>query len=685
MASASTPFSLTLSDDIHLFEAGLVPVGEVLQEPGPSTTLSAYETSLRTSPKDLEEVDVSQQSLQDISFSDICGLLGISNDDDLIAEQLDVHDLNNNLFQEEENKTEDEEFLGFTHKEITFSRMRSSIFSFFYNDWMNHFNVKTLWAGRDFVNLQFSLDVNNKYGQDNNISLEFDLKPQFIEDPQTLSYSLIENSSQRGHDQLFDSNSFTYNFKHQTYVTLNKEVWRCAQGDYSCEAEIVIFNKGQANESVEFMGNHEHEPRYTLDELFFMRSLKQEAIKDMYAPATQIVNRLLAERNIFANKYSQLAQIGLLSYNKMKNMVYRIRRKFCPPKEYRLIFDLNVDVLAHGFLKKDIITDNQQRFIIFATDEQLDYMFNANVWYIDGTFAIVRKTAFMQLLVFHVMIGTNFNFKSIPCMYIFMSTRTKCAYMEVFTEVLNLFVSVKGLAPYVERLMIDFEIALWQALRDLKENGIFASPNLKITGCIFHFTQAIFRKLNFFHLKSSYRFNPDTKFLLRLFMALPLLPEHMILRQYLRLRRKCFAYKGKIGTLLQHFSNYFRKTWMTGNWGPHDWCQFEEIHRTNNISESHNGAFKKRLFYGDMTFYSVVDKLFLESQNLGATLSQVYSLEARTVSRKVLRSESYLMFLWDKLKAKEIKPEIFLQTATHLKLLDVNEKWAFEESRSHLE
>ena len=145
MASASTPFSLTLSDDIHLFEAGLVPVGEVLQEPGPSTTLSAYETSLLTSPKDLEEVDVSQQSLQDISFSDICVLLGISNDDDLIAEQLDVHDLNNNLFQEEENKTEDEEFLGFTHKEITFSRMRSSIFSFFYNDWMNHFNVKNTY------------------------------------------------------------------------------------------------------------------------------------------------------------------------------------------------------------------------------------------------------------------------------------------------------------------------------------------------------------------------------------------------------------------------------------------------------------------------------------------------------------------------------------------------------------
>ena len=81
---------------------------------------------------------------------------------------------------------------------------------------------------------------------------------------------------------------------------------------------------------------------------------------------------------------------------------------------------------------------------------------------------------------------------------------------------------------------------------------------------------------------------------------------------------------GKIGELLQKFSTYFMNTWMRGHWSSYDWCQFEKIHRTNNIAESHNGVFKKKaFFYGDMTFYSIVGKLNYESRNLGYTLTQV--------------------------------------------------------------
>ena len=78
-------------------------------------------------------------------------------------------------------------------------------------------------------------------------------------------------------------------------------------------------------------------------------------------------------------------------------------------------------------------------------------------------------------------------------------------------------------------------------------------------------------------------------------------------------------------------------------------------------------------------------KLFNESRNVGYTLTQVYSLEGRTVSRKVLKSESLLMFLWDNLKNKKIKPVVFLQAVTQLKILDVNEKWSFQESRNCLD
>ena len=44
------------------------------------------------------------------------------------------------------------------------------------------------------------------------------------------------------------------------------------------------------------------------------------------------------------------------------------------------------------------------------------------------------------------------------------------------------------------RIMADFEIALWQAVKEVRNNGNFRT-DLKLKGCYFHLTQAIFRKV----------------------------------------------------------------------------------------------------------------------------------------------------------------------------------------------
>ena len=233
-----------------------------------------------------------------------------------------------------------------------------------------------------------------------------------------------------------------------------------------------------------------------------------------------------------------------------------------------------------------------QRYLFLATDEQLGYLINAWTWFVDGTFGVVKKTAFIQLLVIHVTVGTPVNSKSIPVMFIFMSRRQITDYMAVFTGILQIIYDVKATAPYVTTIMMDFEIALWSALRNMITNGLF-TENLKLSGCTFHFCQAIFRKIAFFHLIPSYSFNSDTKLLLREFMGLPLLPENMIPGQYLRLRNICYEQTGKIGMYLQQFSDYFKNTWMKGNWKCPDWCQFRKINRTNNICEGYNSIIKK--------------------------------------------------------------------------------------------
>ena len=165
-------------------------------------------------------------------------------------------------------------------------------------------------------------------------------------------------------------------------------------------------------------------------------------------------------------------------------------------------------------------------------------------------------------------------------------------------------------------------------------------------------------------------------------MGLALLPHAMVPKQVLRLRRICFQCEGKIGECLQDFSTYFFKTWIKGRWKPVDWGQFDELQRTNNIAESHNAKFKQKMCYGDMSFYAVVDKLFKVSANLSAILTSVFSYEPRIVPQNVLRKESFLLFLWDKLKRQQIDPVVFLQSVASLKILDVNEKAAFEDIHS---
>ena len=142
---------------------------------------------------------------------------------------------------------------------------------------------------------------------------------------------------------------------------------------------------------------HNHESRYTLDEIFFIKELKHEAIKDRYSKASEVVDRLLGNRNIFSDKFRIVSTAGCLTYTKLKGIVYRIRRKLCPPKEYKLHFSIDYKYIPEGFFQRDIVF-GEDRFLFFSTYEQLGHLFNASTWYMDGTIRIVKKNGFYAII-----------------------------------------------------------------------------------------------------------------------------------------------------------------------------------------------------------------------------------------------------------------------------------------------
>merc|ERR1711874_335677 len=93
----------------------------------------------------------------------------------------------------------------------------------------------------------------------------------------------------------------------------------------------------------------------------------------------------------------------------------------------------------------------------------------------------------------------------------------------------NDYLSIDSLNNNLTKIMADFEIALWQAIREVRGNGQFREdPEIK--GCYFHLTQAVFRKVIQHNLKADYyhKANSGLRIYIKWLMELVLLPKNLI-------------------------------------------------------------------------------------------------------------------------------------------------------------
>lgn len=107
----------------------------------------------------------------------------------------------------------------------------------------------------------------------------------------------------------------------------------------------------------------------------------------------------------------------------------------------------------------------------------------------------------------------------------------------------------------VQKFVMDFEIALWSAVRSL-------FPVAKLQGCAFHWTQAIWRKVQSLGLAVPYVKHRPTQDYVRQLMALPFLPGEHIEHTFLHLESRAPA--GPVKELLL----YIEETWINGLWSP---------------------------------------------------------------------------------------------------------------------
>ena len=218
-------------------------------------------------------------------------------------------------------------------------------------------------------------------------------------------------------------------------------------------------------------------------------------------------------------------------------------------------------------------TNGSEKIIGFATQQMLERLCDSPFVIMDGTFR-VSPLLFTQLYTLHGQYrGGIFCF-----MYILLPNKRR----ETYEEVLRLIeVSARRIGRSFQpiKFLLDYEEAMILALRS-------HFPSASIKGCLFHFTQAVWRNCQAIGLSPYYTNNQQVRRFIKGLMALPFVPLDEIDHALDILRSNLPPNTCPSRPLIDRLERYFHRTWMTGSFSPVTWnCYMNFNLRTTNHVE----------------------------------------------------------------------------------------------------
>ena len=124
----------------------------------------------------------------------------------------------------------------------------------------------------------------------------------------------------------------------------------------------------------------------------------------------------------------------------------------------------------------------EDRLLMFASDWSLIFLSECEQWHSDGTFTI-RPLISEQV---YILCGFSNGFM-IPCVYCLKTKKDEQVYTKIFGHVISLARKL-DLNLQSRRLTIDFEVATMNSFCCL-------FPTASVTGCLFHYVQGLWRKI----------------------------------------------------------------------------------------------------------------------------------------------------------------------------------------------
>ena len=208
--------------------------------------------------------------------------------------------------------------------------------------------------------------------------------------------------------------------------------------------------------------------------------------------------------------------------------------------------------------------------------------------------------------------------------------------------------------PSVVELVLDFEKAVWKAAGH-------EMPRVTLKGCVFHWAQALWRKVQDIGLQTAYTGNSSVRKFIRRLLALPFLPAQEIQSMFYHLQGKGTTAR------LRELTDYIEVTWITSRlWPVEVWCVYGQAVRTNNDVEGWHHRLNVRAGKPKLPFYLLLILLYREARLISLQAHLISDERLRQYKKKAYRQLNGKLFsVWNEYQRGNISVGQLLRTGAH--------------------
>ena len=417
---------------------------------------------------------------------------------------------------------------------------------------------------------------------------------------------------------------FMYTKKHEA-KNLDQITWRCVEREPPRKC-LAILRTTKANEQPDLMKEHNHPPNETKVGVAKIRHDMKSRAQTTRDKPNQLFTFALTEA-------SDEVKTHLPQADTCKRVLRRARAAHCPA-DPQTLDELIIDGIwattggdnPLQFLLHDSGAGNDERVVIFASENHLRKLAASVTWCMDGNYAMAPRI-FMQLYVIHGRVSGTF----VPLAYALLQRKTQSCY-ETMLQILE----ERGCDPSV--VIIDFDKAVEQAM-----HAVFGEQ-LQVRYCFYHLTQSTWRKIQRLGLTEEYQTNDEFRLFCGKLDGLALLPLDQVNEGMQHVRNT-------MPDNAEQLVEYFDRTYVSGQFRqravpqqnmndiapirvrhipplfkPADWNMHEVTlagePRTNNISEGWNNKFSSLVGHQHPTIWKMIECLQAEHARVTGILLQ---------------------------------------------------------------